>query len=69
MPTTITMATTNSLIATTTWLKRLENLVPRISTHITSREITTAGRSTTPSAAEEIELGRVMPKMSSTSCR
>ena len=65
-PTTITVTTTSSLMATTTWLKRLESFVPRISSAITSSAHSTAGRSTKPSAAEESWVGRVMPTLSST---
>ncbi len=39
-------------MATTIWLMTLDILIPRISTPITSSAITTAGRSTTPSAAD-----------------
>ncbi len=47
----ITAATTTSLIATTTWLIRLDSLMPMISTQATNREMTTAGRLTTPASA------------------
>ena len=56
-PTTITAATTASLMATTIWLKRLENLVPLISIPITTSAMTTAGRSMKPSEAEAIDVG------------
>ncbi len=44
-------------MATTTWLIRLESRMPRIRTVITSRERTTAGRSTTPSPADDSTAG------------
>ena len=44
-------------MATTTWLILLESLMPTMSTVIISSEMTTAGRSTTPSAAEPNEDG------------
>ena len=53
----MTAATTASLMATTTWLTRLENLVPRISSPITTRAMTTAGRSMKPSEAEASAVG------------
>ena len=57
MPITITSATTASLMATTTWLTRLESLTPPMSTPATSSAMSIAGRSTTPSAAEPIDAG------------
>jgi hypothetical protein len=57
MPNTMTAPTTRSLIATITWFSRLDSLIPAISTAITSREMITAGRSTTPSAADPREAG------------
>ena len=44
-------------MATTTWLTRLENLVPRISIPITTSAMTTAGRSMKPSEAEASAVG------------
>src|SRR5215510_10028983 len=68
-PTTITAATTASLIATTTWFTRLENFVPYTSMAITTSAMTTAGRSMTPSEAEEIEVGSSIDMSSSSDCR
>ena len=69
MPTTITVATTASLIATTIWLTRLENLVPRTSTAITSNAMMMAGRSTTPSDADDSEVGSSNGPPDSSVCR
>ena len=57
MPKTMTAAITRSLIETMIWLILLDSLMPPIRTPITSSEMTTAGRSTMPSAAELSEVG------------
>ncbi len=56
-PNRMTAAITSSLTATMTWLSRLENLMPAISTPVTSSAISTAGRSIVPSAADPICAG------------
>ena len=69
MPITMTSPTTASLIATITWLIRLESLMPPISTAATSSEMTTAGRLTIPSPAEASDAGISRGVPSRTFCR
>lgn len=65
----MTATTTASLIATTTWLKTLENLMPPIRMPITTSAITIAGRSTVPSAADPSDVGISKGVTASRFCR